>query len=359
MFIDQNVKTIPWEVPLLELKKRGHRITLLTISDYGPMHVLYKNIGIPVFSMNFTSLRFSKVFNYAYSLFKFSKSHEIDIIHAHFQLPSLVAILIQPLVKLKIVCFRHHYNQNQRKCLGRFFLQVNYIDFIISHFCHKLVVPSELLRNKILRTELIRMNKLFVIPYAYRWEIIANSKNENHFQYDNNELQLLMISRLTVLKRPTIAIDILNSLISLGVKCNLVIAGDGPLRPELLRYIQKNGLSHHVKYMGFIDDVKYLLTNSSLLIHPSITEASSSIVKEAAIANCPVAVCAGVGDFDEYIYDNVNGWRIDPNNFASIVVGRIINTSPNERKIMSSRLKNEVIKRFSLTNDIINSYLNL
>jgi glycosyltransferase involved in cell wall biosynthesis len=59
------------------------------------------------------------------------------------------------------------------------------------------------------------------------------------------------------------------------------------------------------------------LSAADLIVHPSITEASSSLIKEAGLVNKPVIVCSGVGDFDQYIEHDKNGYLIKGDNEAA------------------------------------------
>ena len=52
-----------------------------------------------------------------------------------------------------------------------------------------------------------------------------------------------------------------------------------------------------------------------LMIHPSLSDASNSAIKEMGLLSKAVAVCSEVGDFDEYIVNDVNGFLMSPINF--------------------------------------------
>jgi glycosyltransferase involved in cell wall biosynthesis len=86
------------------------------------------------------------------------------------------------------------------------------------------------------------------------------------------------------------------------------------------------------------------------LIHPSISESSCVVVKEAGVAELPVMVCKGVGDFDQYMQHEINGVVLDRENFAQESANHIVQYCRNGEpyRNMGKRLKREIMNRFSI-----------
>ena len=124
---------------------------------------------------------------------------------------------------------------------------------------------------------------------------------------------------------------------------------DGPLKPQIEKFITENGLETHILLPGFRNDFIDFMAVSDILIHPSLTEASNNVVKEMGLMEKAVAVCRDVGDFNDYIEDGRNGFLIDRKNLE-ISVEEIIRRAYADKeqlRSMGRELKRDVLNRFS------------
>lgn len=79
----------------------------------------------------------------------------------------------------------------------------------------------------------------------------------------------------------------------------LLIAGDGPLRDELVTHTTRSGLDHNVRWLGARRDVPRLLAACDAFVLSSQTESSPNALLEAASAGRP-AVTTSVGGTREF-----------------------------------------------------------
>ena len=73
---------------------------------------------------------------------------------------------------------------------------------------------------------------------------------------------------------------------------------------------------------------------SDFIIHPSISESSSIVVKEAGLVNRPCIVCRGVGDFDEYMVHEKNGFLVNQETFVTDTFN-IIKSNHQDRLLLN------------------------
>ena len=70
--------------------------------------------------------------------------------------------------------------------------------------------------------------------------------------------------------------------------CDLLLVGDGPLRPSLEAAAKAAGIADRVHFAGWRPDVPEILAASSLLVLPSLWEGMPNVVLEAMASRLPV-----------------------------------------------------------------------
>jgi len=91
----------------------------------------------------------------------------------------------------------------------------------------------------------------------------------------------------------------------------LVIAGDGPARPQLEATVRELGLGDRVRLLGERDDVPIVLRALDVFVLSSIGEGISNAILEAMASGLPV-IATGVGGNVELVRDGLTGCLIEP-----------------------------------------------
>ena len=95
-----------------------------------------------------------------------------------------------------------------------------------------------------------------------------------------------------------------------------VVAGDGPLRPELEALAGQLGITSQVRFLGDRRDIPALLASLDLSVLPSASESLSNVIIESMAAGVPV-VATRVGGNPELVSPNT-GLLVDPNDAAAL-----------------------------------------
>ncbi len=95
---------------------------------------------------------------------------------------------------------------------------------------------------------------------------------------------------------------------------NLVLLGDGQLRPELENLRSQLGLAESVHMPGFkqYEELPSYYANAGTFIHASTTEQWGLVVNEAMASGLPVLVSNRCGCARDLVKDGENGWSFDP-----------------------------------------------
>jgi len=350
------------ETLLISLGDYGYNIIVLTTSKKGDFHKELERNHIETYENEVIST-ISLVYYLKQWLFLilFCKKHKIDFLHSHLQQANIIAVFAQFFIKAKCVIFRHHCNFIVPGAKGQNRTE-KFFDKIIHLLAKKVIIPSFGVKNEIVKNETTDINKYIVLPYIYDFSKYASPNDEVvaeiRKQY-NAELLLLFSSRFIELKRPFVALSVLKTLIENGLDVKLLLLDDGPLKNEMQKYIIEYNLSDKAFIIGFRKDYINFFKACDILIHPSLTDASNSTVKEMALLEKCVIVCKNTGDFDEYIINNENGFLVNKENTVDEMVKNISDLYHNREKmkILGTKLKHVVLNKFSSSNNIINKYI--
>jgi glycosyltransferase involved in cell wall biosynthesis len=123
-----------------------------------------------------------------------------------------------------------------------------------------------------------------------RIRVVANGVDHERFKpgAGNRPRRVIFVGRLIANKGPDL---VLRAFALANVAdADLLMVGDGPLRPRLERQASAAGISHSVHFLGRRNDVEALLSRAALFVRPSMTEGQSLALLEAmATETCAIA----------------------------------------------------------------------
>jgi glycosyltransferase involved in cell wall biosynthesis len=128
----------------------------------------------------------------------------------------------------------------------------------------------------------------------------------------------------------------------------LVLIGDGELKDEYLKLVQKLGLEGKVLFPGFVPDLGSVLPALDLFVFPSLHEGLGSSLL-AAMA-CEVPICASrAGGIPEIVQDGVTGFLFNPGDAAAITQ-RVLDAlqSPQRSRQLAEAAAKAVAPKFSV-----------
>lgn len=132
--------------------------------------------------------------------------------------------------------------------------------------------------------------------------------------------RFVCVGRLSPEKGHLQLVEAARLLVEAGLDFELVIVGDGELRPELENLIASSGLNERVRITGWLDsgDVRRAIGSSSVLVVPSFSEGIPVAIMEALALGRPV-VSSRVGGIPELVEHGKSGWLVTPGSVESLV----------------------------------------
>ena len=131
---------------------------------------------------------------------------------------------------------------------------------------------------------------------------------------------VVCVGRLCEQKGQMLLLSAARELAALGVDFQLVLAGDGDLRPELERLIAAYGLGGRVRITGWVsgEQVQSLLLDARALILPSFAEGLPVVIMEAMALGRPV-ITTRIAGIPELVRDGVEGWVVPAGDCQALV----------------------------------------
>lgn len=156
-------------------------------------------------------------------------------------------------------------------------------------------------------------------------------------------------------KDPVAHVDVMARVVRERPKTIHLMAGDGPLRPEVEDAVRRHGLEANVRVLGNRSDVADLLAASDVMILASRSEGMPGCLIEAGLAGLPV-VAYEIAGSPEVVVDGTTGYVV-PHGDVDRLASRVIQLLADEvtrrnmgeaarRRCRASFDINEVAPRF-------------
>ena len=115
-------------------------------------------------------------------------------------------------------------------------------------------------------------------------------------------------------------LEALSCLVDEGVSFEMVLVGDGPMRPDIEGEIRRRGLERQVHITGWVSNeaVRQYILDCRALVVPSFAENLPVVLMEALALGRP-AICSHIAGIPELIEDGVSGWLVPAGSVEALV----------------------------------------
>lgn len=242
----------------------------------------------------------------------FLSQERIEIIHSHYQIGTIYAILFKALKKVRYVIRTAHtpveFGEGVVASVMRFF----FIAIIYPWMVTREIGVSEEIISLLNRRWLARALKktATMIHITLPEKKIAQDQKISSIRSEagnKDEWVITTIGILRPFKNVAVLIRAIPGIVSKISNCRFLIVGDGPERETLQSLAQQLGISEYVEFLGQRSDISEILANTDLFIHPSRIESISTVMLEAIRQGVPV-VASDIPGHQELITDRENGW---------------------------------------------------
>ena len=273
------INTNKFKVKLFVLKNKTQLLS----------HLQNEKVDVEIFSIESIS-DIGALWDFVKSIRKYNP----DIIHTQMYSADILIRCIKLffLPKSKII---YHYHG----LLGEIGKPKLYLDKITSSLVDKVIVVSQKSYDLRLLYEGYSREKMIVLHNSVS---MSSSKKYNKSKKEGRHLVIGMASRLIPLKNIQGAIYMLSELIKKGFELNLVVAGDGPEKENLLQYASDLGIANKISFLGFVVEMESFYDKIDIFCISSIIEDLPLSVIEGMMHGKPI-LASNVGGIPEIVRD--------------------------------------------------------
>lgn len=312
------------------IKKDSHFQSIVLCPKNSEMNKFCQNNNIE--SINFNK-NFVGRLTTSFSLQKICKKNKISFIHAHdshalgiVAFANALSINELPIIAQRRVIFKTKNN---------IFSKYKYNARLVK----KIICDSAMIKS-VLSTMLYNPDKSCVVYAGINIEKFANRSSDNYFHeilhVEKKTRIVCNVAALTEEKDYFTFLKVAKIITKKYPDVVFAIIGEGQLRPEIEKYIEKNQLKQKVKLVGFRDDVNRLITDAEIMLVTSTQEGLGLNILEAFASKVPV-VATRTGGIPEIVIDGKTGLLAE--------VKDIFNLSNNVSKLLDNQaLRSSIIE---------------
>ena len=131
-------------------------------------------------------------------------------------------------------------------------------------------------------------NKTVTVRNCHRFDEIASMANIDPVVYDDDSVNVIMVSRLAHEKGIDRALEALAYSLNKGVSAKLHIVGGGPMKAQLVNRAAELGIADSVFFYGEQSNPYRYMKNADLFLVTSYHEAAPMVIEEAIFLGVPV-----------------------------------------------------------------------
>lgn len=342
-----NQRSRDTESVMVALRREGHRVISLSQSTGAQIHDYLRTQGVETYS-HVVKNEVGWMFYWKHLLYlvQFCRRHRVEYLYSHLESANFVAVLSQYFTNVKTFIVRHHIGEAKELGFDRSFTY----RWTYRRAKHILVVSAQA-KQYMIDHEGIPADRIIHINLGYDFNLYQSPNRvvvDELLRTHPWKVRLIAAGRFTPAKRMDIVIDLVRQLRARGVDAGLFLMGRGDQENFLRERVREAQLETHVVFAGYVTNLLDYFAASHFLVHPSIAESSCVVVKEAALVGLPVVVCRGVGDFDSYMEDGVNGIVVDPAKFVTETVAAVEHWMTRDTSTMAKNLGDRVKSLFSI-----------
>lgn len=277
------------------------------------------------------------------------KRERPDIVYAHSSKAGAFARIADIGLKNKVIYNPHGWAFNMQQSTKKKQMY-KWVEKISAYFCDQIICISDAERLSALREKICKPNKLQVIYNGIDFvELNKEFKQNVDLSIPKNSYVIGMVGRLSEQKAPDIFVEAAHLIKEQIPNAFFLMVGDGPLKKQIERQIDKLGLKESFCITGWVENPTAYMKKMDIGLLISRWEGFGLVIPEYMASNIPV-IASRVDAIPNLIEDGKDGILVNKDDFKSIAENVVrLKTNPDlytKLKLQAMRkVKNFDIKR--------------
>lgn len=275
------------------------------------------------------------------------KKKNIDILHTSLY-PSNTFGRIAAILARTPVCLTWEQGIAQYWKLPRHV----WVDRVLSKFTDAIVAVSEAVKHSIVEMEKIGESKVKVVYNCVEARVMSPSPNGMAKKIElglrPEDRVLPYVANFGPVKGHKYFLPAIREVVRIFPDAKFLFVGEGPLRGEIERDIERLGVKESVLLCGFRRDIPEILSIAEFYVHPSLTEAFSLSILEA-MALGKAVVANRVGGIPEVVAEGETGLLVHPRHTETLSMAIVeLLQCPSRVKEMGQKGRERALNCFSV-----------
>jgi glycosyltransferase involved in cell wall biosynthesis len=227
---------------------------------------------------------------------------------------------------------------------------------LAGHLAQRTIAISDYAGEFVERVAIAPSERIRVIHYGIdseNWDISPDERRAHRQAHGlrSGEIAIGIASRLVPDKGHDVAINAFSSLVQRIPTARLLVAGKGPLQPELEALALRICPPDRVRFLGYVADMRGFFGACDLVLFPSLPsfgEGFGLAALEAMAAGVPV-LASNAGPLPEVVSDGVSGLVLPPGEPVPWTEAMVdLATNPARRHQLGEQARADAQQRFSV-----------
>ena len=343
-----------------EMKKIGYNIIIAAQPGSGIIPAIDREgFGKEIMAMNKKNTITSVIY-----LIRIIAKYKVDIVNTHSSWDSWIASIAARLSRHNpvIIRTRHLSTPVSKGLLSR---------MVYQYLPHLVITTGNSIREALININRFPHDKIVSIPTGVDLDVFCprpvNNELRSKLGISKEGKAIGTIAALRSWKGHDYLLEAAKILIEKRKDTKFVIAGDGPRYNHLVEKAKSMGITNHVLFLGYRDDIPDILSMLDVVVLPSYAnEGVPQSILQAMAMEKPV-VASSAGSIPEVVHDKETGILVEPKNAKALAEGIVSmldnhdfarTVAANARKLIETKysLRHMVSGIEEIYNDLMRQY---
>ena len=343
-----------------EMKKLGHHIIIAA----QPCSGIIPAIEREGFDKEILSMKKKDFITSIIQFVTIISKHNVDIVNTHSSWDSWIASIAARISSRKpiIIRTRHLSTPVSKGLLSR---------IVYQYLPHLVITTGNSIRESLININCFPHDKIVSIPTGVDLDVFCprpvNNKLCSKFGISKEGKAIGTIAALRSWKGHDYLLEAAKILIEKRKDIKFVIAGAGPRYNHLVEKAKSMGITNHVLFLGYRDDIPDILSMLDVVVLPSYAnEGVPQSILQAMAMGKPV-VASSAGSIPEVVHNKETGILVEPKNANALAEGIVSmldnhdfarTVAANARKLIETKysLRHMVSGIEEIYNDLMRQY---